>query len=179
LALAGRHNVANALAAAASCLALGVDFVQIAEGLSRMKPVPGRLQIGQADAGAMLINDSYNANPSSFKAALDVLLAMPGEPWVALGAFGELGETSAELHAELGALAKSMGVARLYATGPNTDQATAAFGSGARYFPRQDDLIETLQGELRADVALLVKGSRSQRMERVIEALCIRTETCY
>jgi len=176
--LAGRHNVANALAAAASCLALGVDFGQIAEGLSRLAPVAGRIQPERAGNGALLINDTYNANPSSFKAALDVLLAVSGEPWVALGAFGELGETSAALHAELGALAKAAGVARLFATGPNADQAVETFGPGARFFSRQEELIEQLQEELREDVALLVKGSRSQRMERVIEALRARTETC-
>jgi len=178
LRLAGRHNVANALAAAASCAALGVDFGQIAEGLSRLAPVAGRIQPGRAGNGALLINDTYNANPSSFKAALDVLLAVSGEPWVALGAFGELGEASAALHAELGLLAKSSGVARLFATGPNADRAVEAFGPGARFFSRQEELIEQLQEELRGDVALLVKGSRSQRMERVIEALRARTETC-
>jgi UDP-N-acetylmuramoyl-tripeptide--D-alanyl-D-alanine ligase len=176
--LAGRHNAANALAAAASCLALGLDFGQVADGLSRMAPVSGRMQPGRAGNGALLINDTYNANPSSFKAALDVLRELPGEPWVALGAFGELGEASAGLHAELGVLARSSGVARLFATGPNADKAVEAFGPGARFFLRQEELIEQLQEELREDVALLVKGSRSQRMERVIEALRARTETC-
>ncbi len=176
--LAGRHNVANALAAAASCLALGVGFGQIAEGLSRVVPVAGRIQPERAGNGALLINDTYNANPASFKAALDVLLAVPGEHWVALGAFGELGETSAALHAELGALARSSGVARLFATGPDADKAAEAFGPGAQFYSRQEELIEKLQEELREDVALLVKGSRSQRMERVIEALRARTETC-
>lgn len=177
--LAGRHNVANALAAAASCLALGIGFDQIGEGLSRVRSVPGRMCPGQAGNGALLVDDTYNANPSSFKAALEVLLDLPGEPWVALGAFGELGETSAELHAELGVLAKSVGVARLFATGPNADKAVEAFGSGAGFFPRQEELIDQIQKELREDVALLVKGSRSQRMERVIEALRARTEeTC-
>ena len=97
--LVGRHNIANALAAAAGCLALGLKFEQVVEGLSRLSPVPGRIQPERAGNGALLINDTYNANPSSFTAALDVLLQMPGEPWVALGAFGELGETSSELHA--------------------------------------------------------------------------------
>jgi UDP-N-acetylmuramoyl-tripeptide--D-alanyl-D-alanine ligase len=102
-------------------------------------------------------------------------MELPGEPWVALGAFGELGETSAVLHAEIGAQAKSLGVVRLFATGPNADKAVDAFGDGARFYAQQDELIEQLQKELRGDVALLVKGSRSQRMERVIEALSART----
>jgi UDP-N-acetylmuramoyl-tripeptide--D-alanyl-D-alanine ligase len=176
--LAGRHNIANALAAAASCLALGVDFAQIAEGLSRVQPVAGRIQPLRAGNGALLINDTYNANPSSFKAALDVLLELPGEPWIALGAFGELGETSGNLHTELGLLAKSSGVARLYATGSNADLAVDAFGAGAKFFASQEELIKQLQEELRGDIALLVKGSRSQHMERVIEALRNRTEIC-
>jgi UDP-N-acetylmuramoyl-tripeptide--D-alanyl-D-alanine ligase len=176
--LAGRHNVANALAAAATALALGVDFEQIKQGLSTLVPVSGRIQPDRASNGALLINDTYNANPSSFKAALDVLLEMPGQPWVALGAFGELGETSAELHAELGRLAKSLGVVRLYATGPLAEKAVEAFGQGARYFSLQEKLIETLQEELTQQVALLVKGSRSQHMERVIEALSARPPTC-
>jgi UDP-N-acetylmuramoyl-tripeptide--D-alanyl-D-alanine ligase len=176
--LAGRHNVANALAATATALALGVDFAQIKQGLSQLVPVSGRIQPDRASNGALLINDTYNANPSSFKAALEVLLEMPGQPWVALGAFGELGETSAELHAELGRLAKSLGVVRLYATGPLAEKTVETFGQGARYFPRQEELIETLQEELGQQVALLVKGSRSQHMERVIEALSARSATC-
>lgn len=178
LRLAGRHNVANALAAAAVGLALGVDHEQIREGLARLTPVPGRMQPNRAACGALLINDTYNANPSSFKAALDVLLEMPGEPWVALGAFGEMGEGSEQIHGDLGILAKSMGVARLFATGPNAERAVEAFGPGARFFSLQEDMIETLKQELRENVALLVKGSRSQRMERVVEALRDRIETC-
>lgn len=174
LQLAGCHNVANALAASASCLALGVDFEQIKLGLSQLVPVSGRIQADRAANGALLINDTYNANPSSFKAAVEVLMEMPGQPWVALGAFGELGETSAELHAELGFMAKSFGVVRLYATGPLADKAVSSFGRGARYFASQEEMIETIKEELGQDVALLVKGSRSQRMERVIDALRAR-----
>jgi UDP-N-acetylmuramoyl-tripeptide--D-alanyl-D-alanine ligase len=180
LGLAGRHNVANALAATAVCLALGIDMAQIAEGLVRVAPVPGRMQPERAENGALIINDAYNANPSSFKAALDVLLDLPGEPWVALGAFGELGEASAELHAELGRQAKAMGVVRLFATGPNADRAVEAFGAGAVYSREQQEMIRKLQQNLHQDVVVLVKGSRSQQMERVIEALCRRgqEQTC-
>ena len=176
--LAGRHNVANALAAAAACLALGVDAEQIKRGLSSLLPVGGRMQPDRASNGALLINDTYNANPSSFKAALEVLAEMPGQAWVALGAFGELGEASAELHAGLGTLAKSFGVVRLCATGSFAGKAVEAFGPGGQFFARQEELIETLQHEMTPDVALLVKGSRSQQMERVVEALTARTETC-
>ncbi len=176
--LAGRHNVANALAAAASCLALGVSFEQIQQGLSHLMPVSGRIQPDRAANGALLINDTYNANPSSFKAALEVLLEMPGQPWIAMGAIGELGETSAELHAELGKIAKSLGVVRLFATGPLANKAVEAFGEGADYFIQQDELIERIKSELNPNVALLVKGSRSQHMERVIEALRTGADLC-
>jgi UDP-N-acetylmuramoyl-tripeptide--D-alanyl-D-alanine ligase len=130
------------------------------------------MQPMSAESGALVINDTYNANPSSFDAALDVLLHLPGEPWVALGAFGELGNASAELHAELGRQARAMGVARLFATGTHAEKATQSFGAGGIYFADQEDLIDQLRRELREDVVLLVKGSRSQRMERVVEALC-------
>ena len=172
LRIAGRHNVANALAATTVCLALGVDMAQIAEGLARVIPVPGRMQPVRGANGALLINDAYNANPSSFKAALDVLLELPGEPWVVLGAFGELGEASAQLHAELGRQARDSGVVRLFATGPDADKTAEAFGAGALYCPEQDELTRKLKPQLREDVVVLVKGSRSQRMERVIETLC-------
>lgn len=180
LRLAGRHNVANALATAAACLALDIGIEQIAEGLARVPPVPGRMQPERGANGALFINDAYNANPSSFKAALDVLLELPGEPWVALGAFGELGAASAELHAELGRQAKAMGVVRLFATGPDADRAVETFGAGALYCREHEEMIRKLRENLREDVVVLVKGSRSQRMDRVVEALCQsgRESTC-
>jgi UDP-N-acetylmuramoyl-tripeptide--D-alanyl-D-alanine ligase len=113
LPLVGRHNVANALAAAAAALALGLDMAAIRTGLARVAPVAGRLEPVGGLRGALLINDAYNANPASFKAALEVLADLPGAPWVALGAFGELGEASADWHADIGRLARDSGVARL------------------------------------------------------------------
>ncbi|HYE35823.1 UDP-N-acetylmuramoyl-tripeptide--D-alanyl-D-alanine ligase [Methylocaldum sp.] len=178
LALAGGHNVTNALAAAATAFGLGFDIDQIQTGLSRAMPVPGRLEPVNGIHGTLLINDAYNANPNSFRAALDVLLGLSGEPWVALGAFGELGEMSGELHAEIGHQAKAMGVARLFAVGPNADRAAGAFGEGALYCRDQDELIERLQQQIDENVVLLIKGSRSQRMERVVEALRERSDPC-
>ncbi|NJD08297.1 MAG: UDP-N-acetylmuramoyl-tripeptide--D-alanyl-D-alanine ligase [Methylococcaceae bacterium] len=179
--LAGRHNVANALAAIAVGIALGLELDQTAAGLAKVRPVAGRMQPTRAEAGALVINDSYNANPTSFRAALEVLLELPGEPWVALGALGELGETSAGLHAELGRQAKAMGVRRLFATGPDAEHSVESFGDGATYFADQAELIGQLQRELRENVVVLVKGSRSQRMERVVEALMQKREgfACY
>jgi UDP-N-acetylmuramoyl-tripeptide--D-alanyl-D-alanine ligase len=170
--VAGQHNVANALASVAVGVALGLKMDRIVNGLAQSRPATGRMQPMSAESGALVINDTYNANPSSFDAALDVLLHLPGEPWVALGAFGELGNASAELHAELGRQARAMGVARLFATGTHAEKATQSFGAGGIYFADQEDLIDQLRRELREDVVLLVKGSRSQRMERVVEALC-------
>ena len=178
LALAGRHNVTNALAAAAAALALGLDMAQIRRGLARLVPVPGRLEPVRGRSGAVLINDAYNANPSSFGAALEVLTSLPGEPWVALGAFGELGETSPELHADLGRQAKARGVKRLFAVGPNAERAAEAFGDGALHCQSQDELVERLGAGLSDRIAVLIKGSRSQRMERVVEALRGQEAAC-
>jgi UDP-N-acetylmuramoyl-tripeptide--D-alanyl-D-alanine ligase len=172
LSVAGRHNVANALAATAACLALEIGAEQIAAGLAKVKPVPGRMQPETGRNGGLFINDTYNANPSSFSAALDVLLTLPGEPWLALGAFGELGQESGKLHWELGEEARNRGVKRLFAMGPNTEQAVAAFGPGAAHYAEPSALIKALEETVRDDVVVLVKGSRSQRMEQVIEALC-------
>ena len=175
LRVAGRHNVANALAATAVATALGIEPAQIAEGLASVMPVAGRMQPVMAQNGTLLINDTYNANPSSFQAALDVLCEMPGQPWVVLGTFGELGEDSADLHAELGRQARARGVARLFATGPFAERAVETFGTGAAFYPELNQLVEQLKEDLREDAVVLVKGSRSQRMERVIEALCCST----
>jgi UDP-N-acetylmuramoyl-tripeptide--D-alanyl-D-alanine ligase len=171
MALAGRHNVANALAAIAVGVTMRLELPTIRAGLSRIAPVAGRLQPLRGRAGALLINDAYNANPSSFAVALDVLTGLSREPWVALGAFGELGEESAELHREIGRVARDQGIKRLFAVGPNADQSVVGFGNGAAYFETQQALIEQLGREITSDTALLIKGSRSQHMERVVEAL--------
>lgn len=178
LSLAGNHNVTNALAAAAAAYALGFDIEQIRTGLSRVVPVPGRVEPANGIRGSLLINDAYNANPNSFRAALNVLRQLSGEHWVALGAFGELGEASAELHAEIGRQAKAMGVARLFAVGPNAVRAAESFGEGALYCQEHDQLIEQIRQQINENVVLLIKGSRSQHMERVVEALRERSDLC-
>lgn len=178
LALAGRHNVTNALAAAAAGLALGLDLDQVRRGLAGLMPVPGRLEPVLGQRGSLLINDTYNANPTSFAAALAVLTNLPGESWVVLGAFGELGAASAELHAEIGQQARALGVTRLFAVGPNADRTAAAFGEGAVYCHSQEEMIEHIEAELREGIVILVKGSRSQHMERVVEALRVREGAC-
>ncbi|MDD5275466.1 MAG: UDP-N-acetylmuramoyl-tripeptide--D-alanyl-D-alanine ligase [Methylovulum sp.] len=171
LKLAGRHNVLNALAAAAASLALNIDLAQIAQGLACVKPVTGRLQLLLGQRGNIVINDSYNANAMSLKAGLDVLAGCPGQPWLVLGAFGELGDDSAKIHQEMGELISASGVVRLLATGNDTKYTVQAFGAGATFFDTQDDLINTLKEALKGDETILIKGSRSQRMENVVAAL--------
>jgi len=171
LKLAGRHNVVNALAAAAACLALGTDLQQIKQGLESVNPVTGRLQPLVGRLGNIVIDDTYNANSASLKAALDVLANCEGKSWLVLGAFGELGPESAKIHEQMGELIKSSGVVRLLAVGADTRNTVKIFGEGATFFDSQNDLIEVLKQELKGDEAILIKGSRAQRMENVAAAL--------
>ena len=171
MALAGRHNVMNALAAAAACTSLGMDLEQIKQGLEMVKPVAGRLQPMLSRQGSVVIDDTYNANPASLKVALDVLTSCAGEPWLVLGAFGELGKDSPKIHEEMGELIKSKNVVRVLATGPDALNTVRVFGKGALFFDTQKELIETLNTELKGNEAVLIKGSRSQQMEKVVEAL--------
>jgi len=171
LALAGRHNAANALAATAAALAAGVDLAQIGAGLQGLQPVPGRLQWKAGINGARILDDSYNANPASLAAALEVLAACPGDRCLALGDMAELGDAAVDLHQAAGRQARRAGVHRLYATGEHSRHAVSAFGEQAWHFPRQADMVARLRQDLRADSTLLVKGSRSAHMERVVDAL--------
>lgn len=175
LALAGSHNVLNALAASAACLALGVEFKQIQMGLQQVKPVNGRLQLFASATGAKIINDSYNANPASLAVALDVLKNCAGELWLALGAFGELGAESAQRHSEMAEEIKKAGVKRLFVVGEMAENTVQAFGDGAVYYPRQEDLIAALKKAITKNVVLLIKGSRAQKMEVVVNALIDET----
>jgi len=171
LKLAGRHNILNALAAAAASLALGITLTQIKQGLESIVSVTGRLQPLVSSTGAIIIDDTYNANSASLKAALNVLVNFKGKSWVVLGAFGELGPNSPKMHEEMGVLIKSNGVSRLMAVGADCKKTVAAFGVGATYFEEQQDLITALKHELEGDETILIKGSRAQRMEIVVAAL--------
>jgi len=176
LSLAGEHNVKNALAASAACLALGIDIKQIQAGLELVKSVEGRLQLSGTELGYRVINDTYNANPDSLAAALAVLKSCEGELWLALGAFGELGVDSEQLHSEMGKLIKQAGVTRLFATGALAKSTVIAFGAGAEFFAQQEGLIAAVQQAISPKVVLLVKGSRAQRMENVVNALIDKVE---
>ncbi|HQX45951.1 MAG TPA: UDP-N-acetylmuramoyl-tripeptide--D-alanyl-D-alanine ligase [Steroidobacteraceae bacterium] len=171
LQLAGRHNVANALAAAAAAMAAGARLEHVARGLATMRAVKGRLNFRTTRAGAWLIDDSYNANPSSMRAGIDVLAGLAGRRWLAMGDMGELGEHSQAAHVDVGRYARERGVERLLATGPLSALAVETFGAGARWFPDAEALTRELDATLAADVRLLVKGSRSNRLERVVDAL--------
>lgn len=175
LPLPGRHNVANALAAAAAGLALGLDLPAIAAGLAGVQPVAGRLNWLSTPHGARLLDDSYNANPTSLRAALEVLAGLSGSRWLILGDMAELGGDAMAIHEEAGRTARALGIDRLYAVGALTPQAVAGFGAPARHFNTAESLIEALRVELAGadagQVALLVKGSRSSRMERIVAAL--------
>ena len=176
LAMPGRHNVLNALAAASLALGAGIELAVIAAGLNAARPVAGRLNIHRLAGGAMLIDDSYNANPGSLNAAIDTLATGGGERWLVLGDMRELGDDAASLHAEVGRRAKASGIPRLYALGEFSASAAAAFGDGGRGF----DNHEALGDALRADIAahanadtlrVLIKGSRGSAMDRIVNAM--------
>jgi len=171
LPLPGLHNLTNALAATAVCLALDVPLAQIKAGLETVQPVPGRLSLKHAESGWIVIDDTYNANPASLYAALQVLATQNGEPWLVMGDMKELGSNSRKMHAELGDAARSLGVRRLFALGEASTAAVDAFGANAEHFSGRDELIETLRAELRPGIACLVKGSRSMGMEHVVRAI--------
>jgi UDP-N-acetylmuramoyl-tripeptide--D-alanyl-D-alanine ligase len=166
LAIPGLHNVRNALAAAACAVAVAVPPKAIAEGLSAFRPYSGRLQVKSTAAGATVIDDSYNANPDSVRAAIDVLASCPAPTVLVLGDMGEVGAHGEEFHREVGAYARSRGISSLLALGEATRHAVAAFGSGARHFERFEELVPNVNGR-----SILVKGSRFMKMERVVAAL--------
>jgi len=167
----GAHNVRNACAAAAAAIALDVAAQQIKIGLESLSPVAGRLQPVSGLHGATLYDDSYNANPVSVAAAGEFLAALPGEKWMVLGDMGELGDAAQALHRSVGRALHAAGIDRLFATGPLSRETVAAFGAGGEWFADVQALIAQVSSELRTDVSVLVKGSRTARMERVVHAI--------
>ena len=167
LAIPGMHNVRNALAAAACAHAAGIPVEAIGRGLDAFRPQAGRMQEKRTRNGATLIDDSYNANPDSVRAAIDVLAACPAPTLLVLGDMGEVGAQGPAYHREVGAYARSRGIGALYALGEASREAVAAFGDGARHFGAPAQLVAALP----AAATVLVKGSRFMRMERVVAAL--------
>ena len=164
----GEHNVMNALAAAAAASALDTGHRSIVAGLSGFTGVKGRLQRKPALHGSTLIDDTYNANPDSVKAALAVLAQQPGKKLLVLGDMGELGNDAATMHAQIGLAARAAGVDRLLALGDLTRETVGAFGANAMHFERIQELLAELENALAPDTTVLVKGSRFMQMERVV-----------
>ncbi len=167
----GMHNVGNALAAAAAAGAAGASLDEIVAGLADFRAVAGRLQLKAGNRGSWIIDDSYNANPSSVRAGLEVLRALPGPTWLVLGDMAELGEYAEDSHAHMGAYARDCGIKRLFAMGAQSSRAVETFGSGGEWFADADSLTRRLQAELVPGVTVLIKGSRINRLERVVQAL--------
>ncbi len=187
LSVGGEHNVRNALAAAAACIAIGAGAQDIAEGLSEFRPVAGRGTRLSGRGGATLIDETYNANPDSVRAAIDLLAQHHGYRVLIFGDMGEVGARSTQFHREIGAYARSRGIDRLLAVGPSAQGAVDAFGAGASHFGTIEELMDAAldltRGSLEqgavadaANITFLVKGSRFMRLERVIRAL--QTEQC-
>ncbi|MDR3411301.1 MAG: UDP-N-acetylmuramoyl-tripeptide--D-alanyl-D-alanine ligase [Formivibrio sp.] len=165
----GLHNVRNALAAAAATFELQVPLDVIAQGLESYQGVKGRLEVKAAHNGAVLIDDTYNANPDSMRAAIDVLAERGGKTVLVLGDMGEVGSDAPQRHAEVGAYAKEKEIAVFYTLGEQMVHATQA--GGGRHFASLDELVYALREVVTPDAVVLVKGSRFMKMERVVKAL--------
>ena len=167
----GEHNARNAIAACAAAYALDIPARAIQAGLAAFAGTRGRLEMKRGAGGAVLIDDTYNANPDSMRAAIRVLARASGRRVLVMGDMGELGEAAAALHAEIGAFAKGMGVERLLALGPLSVHAVEAFGDGAVHFAAIEALVTEARVDARPGATILVKGSRFMRMERVVARL--------
>jgi UDP-N-acetylmuramoyl-tripeptide--D-alanyl-D-alanine ligase len=165
----GEHNARNALGATAAAIVLNISLETIAAGLEKFSGVVGRLQRKSARHGAIMIDDTYNANPASLRAAISVLAHAAGKRILVLGDMGELGDDAEIFHAEIGADARRAGIEKLYALGTLSANTVREFGSGAQHFERIEDLQAALEKELDADTTVLVKGSRFMKMERVVQ----------
>ncbi|PKO83836.1 MAG: UDP-N-acetylmuramoyl-tripeptide--D-alanyl-D-alanine ligase [Betaproteobacteria bacterium HGW-Betaproteobacteria-11] len=171
LAVPGWHNAGNACAAAAATLAAGVPLTAVVGGLEGFRGVKGRLECHVGLHGARIIDDSYNANPDSLRAAIDVLAGLPGKRILALGDMGETGPAAGQFHDEIGGYAKSHGIDRLFCLGELSLAAAHNFGEGGAHFAQIADLLRQIIPELNEETTVLVKGSRFMRMERVVAAL--------
>ncbi len=168
---AGQHNVLNALAASSIALAAGIGLKDIAKGLAQFSNVGGRLQQKKTLAGTALIDDTYNANPGSFEAAIEVLATALGSKILVMGEMAELGEAAKVLHEHIGQYAKNKGIDRLFAVGQLCEYAVKGFGSGAQLYKDKSMLIKALKAVLDHNTTCLVKGSRSAKMETVVQSL--------
>ena len=171
--IAGRHNVKNALAAAACALAAGVQLAAVVQGLQAFEPVKGRsraLLLNMNGQALSLVDDTYNANPDSVRAAIDVLAELPGPRLMVLGDMGEVGDQGPQFHAEVGAYAAERGIEALFTLGDLCVDAAKAYGS-ARHFENMASLREAVLAQAMDFQSIVVKGSRFMKMEQVVEAL--------
>ena len=171
----GKHNVMNALAAIAASLAMGASLEAVQAGLQTMQAVPGRLQLKKGVNGSLLIDDTYNANPSSLKAALGVLAHFQGKKLVALGDMGELGAGAERLHHDAGEQCREFNITQLCAVGNYSQSAVQAFGVDGHHFESHEAMVAYLENQLDKNSILLIKGSRSMRMERIVNGLTLGT----
>ena len=171
LKLLGKHNAMNALAATAASMVVGATEASIKAGLEKLNPVKGRLAPVKAKQQALVIDDTYNANPSSVQMGIKVLARYQGKRILVLGDMAELGENVAEMHANIGLFAKDAGIDALFALGENSQPACKAFGEKAKHFDRAEQLIETLEKTIDNNTTILIKGSRAMKMERIVQAL--------
>jgi len=169
--LPGVHNVANALAAVAVGLACELSLTDIRDGLESLQPADGRLRSMVSPLGASIIDDCYNANPGSVRAAIDMLAACSGRRTLLLGAMRELGHGSSELHREVGGYARAAGIDQLWGVGPELEICVDAFGAGGRYFEDRSAALVAIDRQFGQGDTVLVKGSRSAGMEQVLHAL--------
>ncbi len=172
LALPGAHNARNALGAATAALAAGIPLAAVCAGLTAFKGVKGRLQRRTGVLGAVVLDDTYNANPDSVRAGIDVLAATVGKKILVLGDMGEIGDMTGQFHDEVGGYAKSQGIDLLLAFGEHSALAAHNFGAGGQHFKKIESLIEALSSEMTPEATVLIKGSRFMRMERVSDAVC-------
>ena len=174
LLLRGKHNTYNALAATAVCLALGISLENIKLGLEKVKTTEGRLNFKKGIQGSCVIDDTYNANPDSLKAGIDVLKSCPGRHWLVLGDMAELGEQTEDIHYVLGEHLKEEGIEKVFALGQASTETIRAFGEGGQHFEDPDSLFEEILLHIDSSVNILVKGSRFMRLENIVQLLIER-----
>ena len=171
LPMLGEHNVMNALAATSCCLSLDISLQSIKDGLENIKSIKGRLEIKTGKKHVRIIDDTYNANPTSFDAAIETLCGFNGLHYIVLGDMGELGDKAEQFHKDVGGLAKRKNVDGLFTIGKLSINASNDFGTGAFHFDSYEALEKALIKSLDKDSTILIKGSRAMKMERIVNAL--------
>ncbi len=176
LPLLGKHNVMNALAATAAALAINIDLTAIKQGLEQVRPAPGRMQQYLLENGIKVIDDTYNANPYSLQAAVNTLASFSGKKILVLGDMKELGPEEVQLHTNAGKIIHAAGIDHLFTLGKLTAATAESFGKNAQHFSEYEKLLAALQPYLQKNTTLLVKGSRSMQMEKVVAGLIPKSQ---